>query len=172
MAGPSDIQRFPRGLLGLLGIQATGDTPHQLGNAVVGQLEMLPFYLNDRLTFQSFPLSAAIAAVGVLQFTGSAVPDGTVRFVYNAGVLVPATAAASSLTTRLCVFRSPGLNGETYISESLALPASTGGTMAASFDDSPMWILPGQSFGLRTSNLTGAPGTTPVMGLYFADIRI
>lgn len=172
MAGPQDIQRFPRGLLGLLGIQATGDTPHQISGLVNGQIDMLPYYINDRQQFQAFPISGPIAAAGTLQFPLSVVPPGTLRFVYNAGVLVPATAAATALKTRLCVFRSPGLNGETYIGETLSLLALDSGTIGATFDSVPMVVLPGQSFGLRTTTITGAPGTSPVLGLYFADIQI
>jgi len=172
MAGPQDIQRFPRGLIGLLGMQATGDTPHKLSDTVVPSIDLLPFYLNDRQTFQSFPISAAPTVAGVLQFTTSVVPDGTMRFVYNAGVFAPATAAATALKFRLCVFRSPGLNGETYIGEQLSLGALDSGTIAASFDAAPMILLPGQSFGIRTVTITGVPASSPVLGLYFADLRI
>lgn len=172
MAGPQDIQRFPRGLIGLLGMQATGDTPHKLSDTVDSSIDLLPFYLNDRQTFQSFPISAAPAATGVLGFTGSACPDGTIRFIYNAGVFAPATAAATAIKMRLCVFRGPNLNGETYIGEQLSLGATDAGTIAASFDSQPMMLLPGQSFGIRTLTITGAPATAPVLGLYFADLRI
>ena len=172
MAGPQDIQRFPRGLLGLLGIQATGDTPHKLDAAVSPGVELLQFYLNDRQVFQSFPISAAPAAAGVLGFTGSSVPDGTLRFVYNAGVFAPATAAATAIKIRLAVFRGPSLGGETYIGEQLALGALDAGTIAASFDAAPMIMQPGQSLGIRTLTITGAPATAPVLGLYFADLRI
>lgn len=172
MAGPQDIQRFPRGLLGLLGIQATGDTPHKIAAEVAASIEILPFYLNDRQTFASYPISGAPAAAGVLQFPLSVVPDGTLRFVFNAGVFAPATAGATAIKMRLCVFRSPGLNGETYIGEQLSLGATDSGTIAASFDAAPMIILPGQSFGIRTLTITGAPATSPILGLYYADIRI
>lgn len=44
MAGPGDIQRFPQGLLNVLGMQSAGQTPAQLAASIAGTLELLQFY--------------------------------------------------------------------------------------------------------------------------------
>lgn len=60
---PQSIQRFPAGLLDLLGIQSLGQTPNILADEVRPVIEYLSLYFADRLT----TLQTSVAGV---QFSG------------------------------------------------------------------------------------------------------
>ena len=81
------IQRFPQGLLPLLSIKAS-DTPETLEQSVSPSLDMMPFYIAERLEV----VNAVQAAVTTATFLYTQVPAGEYWYLYNV------SAAATTIT--------------------------------------------------------------------------
>jgi len=173
MAGPQDIQRYPRGLIDLLGMRATGDTPHQLAAQTMPQIDLLDFYLNDRLEVLSQTIAAAPAALGNFQFQNSAVPQGQMWAVYdiavNCGGVV---AAATSITFSPVVFRNQSIVGNAVIAGPTATATAGQNILSGSHYERPVLVLPGQSFGVQVQAITGAPGVPFQITAWFARLGV
>jgi hypothetical protein len=170
MAGPQDIQRYPRGLIDLLGMRATGETPHSLGQQTIGTLDLVDLYMADRCELYSVATSAPTTVVGGQAFPLAQVPDGQVWFLYDATLRCTATAAATLLQQNLAVFRQQGsLTLPLAISGTMRVPALEGGTVGVHFEK-PLVMLPGHALGVWTSAITGAPAVNPNLVMWFAKI--
>jgi hypothetical protein len=170
MAGPLTIQRFPKGLIDLLGMRATGDTPAQLAQDVGGSLELQDLYLFDRLIGQRTGTAVAINALGNFAFLNQSVPDGRLRFLYGLSVEVPAPAAATALTLVLTVNRGAA-NVRNFVGPSTKLIAGEGNAWGAWFGP-PMLLGPGDSTSIYCSQVTGAPAVTVTGIAWYADVGI
>jgi hypothetical protein len=173
MAGPQDIQRYPRGLIGLLGMQATGDTPHTLAQQTAAVLDITDFYLNDRLEVLSVALAAAPAALGNFQFVGSAVPSGEMWMVTDVAVNCGGTvAAAASITFAPVIFRNQALPGNGVVAGPTTTAATGQNQLSGQHYERPNLVLPGQSFGIQVQAITGAPGVAFQLTAWFARLRV
>lgn len=76
-----NIARKPRGLLDLLLTQSGGQNPSNLMESVRPTLDMLPFYLPERLDADTAAINQAVAG-----FTGITVPEGEVWLLLWLGV--------------------------------------------------------------------------------------
>lgn len=172
MAGPQAIQRYPRGLIDLLGMRATGDTPHLLDNSVGGSLEMLEFYLADRLVPNAAQASAAVTVVGDLPISGLIVPARELWLIYECTLTSGTTAAATGFTATAGILRNVG-SGNVYsaLTDPQAVGASSQANVGAKFDR-PVLALPGSQFNVRVSSVTGAPAATPSVTLFFASLGL
>jgi len=172
MAGPQDIQRYPRGLIDLLGMRATGDTPHQLGQNISGSLELLELYLNDRLIPNASAAAGVIAAVGDLNIAGLTVPARELWLVFEASLSSTTTAGATGFTATMGVLRNRG-SGNVY---SAWIPPVTVGALAQASSgikfSRPAILLPGDLMNVRTVAITGAPAATPAVSLFYAPLGI
>lgn len=164
MAGPLDIQRPARGLVDLLGLRATGDSPHQMADAVSGVLDLLDMYLIDRRTSTMTLTSAAVSANGILNFNAlpalQPLPPGQAIAVYSVALEYTVAAAATwsgAVLVRRAVFES--LQGHTWccgtdpgavIGGAAAITITLGAYFAR-----PLLLLPGDQFALWTKNFTG-----------------
>lgn len=173
MAGPLTIQRFPTGLLGLLGTQASGDTPTLLNAQVAAIIDLLPFYsVNARKSFVASeanltgPGNAYFGGVGKAQ----AVQPGEMWLVHQVAVRTTTAVGAGMGGTF-----SPGISrGGTGSTATLTFGISK--TVAAAdlfnvgvYFDTPLVALPGDVFGVSVDTLVGAgPITTAytIEGLY------
>jgi hypothetical protein len=172
MAGPQDIQRYPKGLIDLLGMRATGDTPHQLAQQTIGNLGLLDFYLSDRCEVLDTPTPIALPGLGTISFQNSTVPAGQAWLIYEASVIVPPIAALAGLRTTPLIFRTNTAAAFGVQIAPTMTCATTEGNMSGSHFEHPLLAQAGQSFGLYTSIFTGAPATTPRLTLYFARILV
>lgn len=171
MAGPMDIQRYPTGLIDLLGMRATGETPHQLANGIAGNLDLTDFYLYDRVQTQVGQSPVAIGAVGFLaNSTGATtIPQGEMWVLFDATLRVPAIAAATALTLSLVVQRAT--TGWLMLTDELVLPASTGG-LKGYRHSSPVLLRSGDVFGTYATNVTGVPGQQAFTTVSYAVLRL
>jgi len=172
VAGPQDIQRYPRGLIDLLGMRATGDTPHQLAQTTVPQIDLLDMYLADRCFGVTFNASGVVAALGNLTFTGAAVPQGEMWLLYEASVFTGVCAAATSCTVVPFVARSQSGLAQ---AEALCPPlvaGTAGSALGGVHYERPSVLMPGHQFGLQITAIVGAPGVTPILNLYFARLAV
>ena len=169
MAGPLDIQRLPKGLIDLLGMRATGDTPHQLAQSTIAQLEVTDYYLSDRVVGLSVQPAAALAATGFSLGVGSAVPAGEQWMVYSAAIIVPTIAAATALKTSLVIRRA--FAAYQVLVATPQIPASEGFIGGVTFER-PMVMRSGDDLGCFTVNLTGVPASTPTLYLAFARLTV
>jgi hypothetical protein len=169
MAGPQDIQRFPRGLIDILGMRATGETPSRLAQETQPQLDLIDLYLLDRQRqFQNS--SAVIAANGNVLIPGMTVPSGELWFLYEATMQVPTIAVATLLQTMLAVYRSQtGTNLPLGLGPSIRTPALEGNAWGIHFEK-PLIMSPAQSIGLYTSVCTGAPGVAVQVTINYSVI--
>ena len=172
MAGPQDIQRYPKGLIDLLGMRATGDTPHQLASSTSASIDLLDYYLADRCEVFETPTAIALPGLGGISFLNAVVPAGQTWLIYDLSVLVPPIAAAASLRTTPVIYRTATTATlGNAIAPTMTL-ATTEGNMSGSHFEIPLMALAGQSFGLYTSIYTGVPNTIPRLCLYFARILV
>ncbi len=171
MAGPQDIQRYPRGLIDLLGMRATGDTPHQLSQQTTGILELTDYYLNDRLEAVTSSPSAVIAGTGITNFQ-LVVPAREMWAVYEYSVTLTPIAAASTLRFAPGYFRSPEAASRfVTVTPSVTCLASEGNSAGIHFER-PLLLLPGTIFGVYVSLFTGAPAALPLACVAFSRIGV
>ena len=172
MAGPQDIQRFPKGLIDLLGMRATGDTPHQLAQQLLPVLDQLDYYLFDRLEVLIAPTSIAVPGIGNVTFVGTTVPQNQLWMLYDYSVILPTTAAASAIKATPGVFRGGnGATGFVALVDQLSAGALEGDCKGRHFER-PVIVGPGQIFSLQCTTFTGAPAVTPTATLYFARVGL
>lgn len=172
MAGAQDIQRYPRGLIDLLGMRATGETPHKLGQENIGTLEMLEFYLNDRMTPNASASAAPPAAIGNVQITGLTVPDRELWLVFELTAYVAAIAAATRLVFTGGVLRNRG-SGNVYsaLTDSIVVPALEAGYVGKKFER-PVLMLPGNVVSAQITGITGLPGQPISAAIWYASLGI
>jgi len=171
MAGPLTIQRFPKGLIEILGMRATGDTPAQLAQDVSGDLDLLDFYLLDRCQDRLIT-SISIPAVGEINMGTTAGPaPGFIWLVYDLAVRLPTPAAASSIQ---CVWGIQRTASAMTMIEGLRSPVVLPGDTfdAAKHFEKPLIMRPGDLVGVATRIFTGAPGIATSGRIYFAEIGI
>lgn len=173
MAGPQDIQRFPKGLISVLGMTATGDTPHQLSQQVAGNLDLLDYYLLDRTTQLAFT-SGVIAGAGVTSCGPTSGPSaGKIWLVYDVSFQLQGVGAAATIWLGLGIARQgtvanciifPGMySGRLIAGES---------TMRAAHFEKPVIMRPGDTLAVRTIEFTGAPAATVFGDMYYVEIGV
>ena len=178
MAGPTSIQRNPRGLLDYLGMKATGvqTVGSEYSAETSGSIDVSRFYMMDRLRGWRSSTGVPPAAVGFLVMSGgipSAPPAGEAWFVVNASIIVPVIAAATAWRGFFCVERPAVTATVCYeaLTDEVDVIASNGRGAGRQFDI-PVMINPGDRLGLYTTFITGAPGVQPICSLQFAPIAI
>lgn len=174
MATPFDIQRYPQGLVDLLGMKATGNTPAQLSQQTGGVVELADYYLWDRVQANVGQSPVAIGVVGFLaNSTGATVvPQGELWVLYDATLRVPAIAAATALTLTLVIQRSfAGTSAWFALTEQQRLAAGQGCLVGPRFDR-PLLLRPGDTFGTYCSDITGVPGQQAFTTVSYAVLKI
>jgi len=172
MAGPLTIQRFPKGLIEILGMRATGDTPAQLAQDVSGDLDLMDHYLLDRCRDLAITTGVAIPAAGVTTMgTASGPGAGFIWLVYDIWVQFGAVAAAATLQSIVGIQRSANsLVGLPGMATGI-LVAGASSQVAVHFEK-PLIMRPGDLVAIQTTIFTGAPAVTPAGRMYFAEIGI
>jgi hypothetical protein len=158
VAGPLDIQRLPYGLVDLLGMKGSGDTPHSLAeNIAVTLADGADYYLAPRRVVLQGDTAINIAATGFFAAVGIAPSAGEVWLVYNVTLsLNNATAAATALKIWGTYVKSSTATLDCQITDQLVLGATDWGSTYRQFER-PQLFLPGDSFGVRCGSLTGVP---------------
>jgi len=148
-----DIQRVPRGLLDILGLKATGDTPHQLAQEISGGLDITPLYLQDQLR----SITGFIAGVAGGYNLVSTVPNGEMWWMTNVGGLLTAGAAGTGKLVwcyrrKLASgdWKSIGLGVHSYAVNDAIV---TGGQVNSG--PQPLILMPGDDFGAYVGNFVG-----------------
>lgn len=172
MAGPLDIQRVPRGLVELLGMRASGDSPPQLAQQIIGSLELTDMFLADRMRLTSFSSGVALALGTSITSTGPG--PGFMWLVYQISYVFPtAVAAAASIRTHLGIARQSIVTNIVNLPDmgSGLVPAGDTASCGVNFER-PLVMVPGDNLGWRTTVVTGAPAVTPQGFIYYAEIGI
>ena len=173
MAGPLDIQRLPYGLVDLLGMKGSGDTPHTLNeNIAVTLADGADYYLAPRRSILQGDTAINIAATGYFAAVGLAPAAGEIWLVYNVTCSVNnATAAATALKIWGGYVKSSTASLDCQITEQLVLGASDWGSTSRQFER-PQVFLPGDSFGVRCGALTGVPAANGRITIDVARITL
>jgi hypothetical protein len=165
VADRKTIQRFPSGVLAMLGMQTSGDTPQTMAQEVGLSLEATDYYLLDRLeNKQAGPTNVGLAPG---TFSGALTPSaGEVWLVYWASAQLTQPAATTG-RYRLMLFagsRSPNILmgfGEPSVT------AAAGDFVNVGYHfERPAILLPGDVFGIIAETYTGA-----VQASMFAQAR-
>lgn len=172
MAGRFDIQRFPVGLLELLGMKGTGDTPHTLGDNIGASVDIMSMYLAQRRVTVSAQTSIAMTGNGTFNATGLAVPSGEIWFVYNVSVrLTPNTAVATAIRF-WAAFVRPSASGVYHpLTDVVSVGAGDNGVGVTIFEQ-PAIFLPGDQFTVNTGAVTGVPGSNGLVALDVARLTL
>lgn len=173
MAGPLDIQRFPKGLIDVLGMKATGDTPNQLGQQTTPTVGVDWLYTFDRLQFRTFNSVVATNADGLFLGGAGAGPlPGFMWIVFAASFYTPVAVAAGATVQLGFGIRNPG--NVFLVMDSLITPilAATQGAVQAKHFERPYLMQANDQFGWRVRGVTGVPGTIPEATVQFAEIAV
>ena len=164
MAGPFDIQRFPKGLLDFLGLRATGDTPHTLETSVRGQIDLERYYLVDRVT--AIQPNVTITANGFFTAAVATVPPGEMWLPL--GLRISATfAALTSMQWCPATKRSIG-GGQMMLTNFIG--AIAGVTNECTYTWGPLVpFMPGDAFGVYAQQtVLGANPVATILMEYYA----
>lgn len=100
MATPLTIQRFPRGLLDLLGSKSNGDNPTVLSPTVVPILDLSAMYQFDKMEARSATTNVVnLAGAWAVTGTQLTVPAGEIWLLHNLSVNANANLAAGEAYT-------------------------------------------------------------------------
>lgn len=172
MAGPQDIQRYPRGLIDLLGMRATGETPHKLAQDMSGVLELLELYLNDRLTPNASASAGNIIATGDVPITGLTVPEREMWLIWEMTLTTGLFAAATAANVTGGLLRNRGSgNVFTALTPTQKVVAAEQACVGSKFDR-PVIALPGNVAACRVSAITGLPLANAVISILYAPLAI
>lgn len=172
MAGRYDIQRFPTGLLELLGMKGTGDTPHELASNISGSLDLMGAYLAQRRVSIAGQSAIAMTGNGSYSAIGMLVPATELWFVYNVSVrLTPNTAAASSIRFWGGFQRQAAAGVYHPLTDVVNVGATDNGVGYTHFEQ-PAIFLPGDQFYIFTGATTGIPGSNGILALDVARLSL
>jgi hypothetical protein len=172
MAGPLTIQRFPKGLIEILGMRATGDTPNALAQQIAGNLDLLDSYLIDRCRVQSITTGVALPAAGFVTMGSNSGPSsGFIWFVYDISVAFAAVAAAATLQSHVGVSRTANVSTNLPGMGTGLLAAGQAASVGIHFER-PLIMRPGDLISINTAIYTGAPAVTPSGSMFIAEIGI
>jgi hypothetical protein len=172
VAGRYDIQRFPVGLLEMLGMKGTGDTPHQLGADISGGLDLTSLYLAQRRVTLSANTGVAMVANTTYNLTSLTVPSGEIWFVYGATArLTGSTAAATAIRFWLAWSRANAATTPIALADAASVGALDNGTSARIYEF-PAVQLPGDMYHIMTGAVTGVPGATGTVTLDVARLTL
>lgn len=177
MADRYDIQRLPSGLTDLLGMRATGDTPHTLADSIFGAINMDALFLLDRRQTRAVTTGIALPGIGIASFpqaNGGGPASGFVWFVYGLALTVPTVAAAASIQTHCGVLRQ-GVGGSPQLLPGFGtglLAAGSTFTAGLQFEGAPLILRPGDTFAMQTGIYTGAPAVTPTLLIHYAELAV
>lgn len=172
MAGPLTIQRFPKGLIEILGMRATGDTPAALAQQIAGNLDLLDMYLLDRCKTQAITTGIALTVPGYITMGSASGPAaGFIWFVYDISVSFGAVGAASTLQSHVGISRIANVSINLPGMSSGLLNSGQASTVGIHFER-PLIMRPGDLVSLSTPLLTGTPNVTPSGMMYLVEIGI
>lgn len=180
MAGPLDIQRFPRALLDLLGLKATGDTPHTMGDSVVGTVDLSIHYPIDRtISLVSGTTSIAAAQTGYPQpGTNNTfyVPSGEIWSVLGVSMWLTTAAVTTATSVNIGIWRGnappgPGvLNSEWLFDTPFDLAASSFKKIGKTWRFGDLWMQAGDAMIMTADAITGTPSL--IMQLRVAKLQM
>jgi hypothetical protein len=172
MAGPQDIQRVPRGLIDLLGMRATGQTPAQLDATVNGQIELLEFYLNERFVIATQTGSIVISP-GLTGFNSLTVPNGQLWLLYQMTFSSVSSAAGTGAICTGGITRQYLTGGNYFALTNVFEWGPLAQLNIGANFTRPVIMQPGDQVNLRTSAiLTAAPSVAPICHIYYAALGI
>jgi len=174
MADRLTIQRLPTGLLDILGMQSTGDTPHSLEQSVSATLDTTELYLMDRFA-RRIEQCAVIAATGTfiagLPVASPLGPSpGEQWMLYGITVTSTPLVAATAVTYVFSLSRT-SLGGTQYLSsqQTVTNPNLFG---QGQLWERPMILRPGDQLGIAVTQLVGLPAIAPFLQAFYVPIRI
>lgn len=165
------IQRYPSGLLDFLGMQSTGDTPHELAQELRASLDLTDLYLSDRLRAASAGGAVAITATGY-QAGGvqTVCPSGENWLVYGMGMTSVAITAGATIKGCMGIFRQSSAQVQLLPITFDCIAAEL--IVVGSWTEKPMVWRPGDSLSVYVGKTTGAPNVNWTGYVYYAPIRI
>jgi len=169
VADAKTIQRLPVGLLDLLGMQSTGDTPHLISGEVQPTLDLTDLYLTDRLRGANAATANVTAAGSLLSAVGP--PAGEQWLCYGfAGTSLGALAAATGFTANLLINR-PSVGFAQFITN--PYPIANPGLWAGGVTyETPLIMRPGDTLGAWISAITGAPASALSLTAIYVPLRV
>lgn len=166
MADRKTIQRFPSGVLAMLGMQTSGDTPQTIAQEVQLSLEATDYYLLDRLqNVQTGPISVGTAPG---TFSGNLTPiAGEIWLCYFASAQLTQAAATTGRYRLMLSLASRAPNIIMGIGEPTITNAAGDFQNLGYYFSRPWIMLPGDTIGVIAETYTGA-----VQSSLFAQARV
>lgn len=171
MAGPLDIQRYPMGVVDLLGMKSTGDTPHVLDQAVRLNLDALDYYLWPRkVSFTGQSSSNATAVGQIMDFLGiPLVPAGQLWAVYSVNLWWGPEPAGANITA-VPYYDFQNTTGRVFFDPVVGNIAAWGA--GGKVFEKPHLVGPGSKFRAYVLAITGAPNIPVTLDLTYAVLSI
>lgn len=168
---PGAIQRYPQGLIPLLGMQTSGDTPKDLAPLLQATIEIGDYYARDRIEHS---VTNAGTITGISIFSASSIPAGETWLVYDISVHINPLAAATEIRPRLGIMWASALpiffQGFGPAPQTLVAGEST--SLGWHFER-PIIMRNGDSVGVWNEHwLAGGTPMTMFTGIRFCRLRI
>lgn len=166
MAGPLTIQRLPRGLLDLLLMKGSGETPQQLAADVQASVDIGALYLVDK---QEIVLNNTNVLAGTGFYGVGApltVPDRELWLVVNISAISNAMIAGDTVVGRCAITRAPTSAG--WIEIGPANSATGAGQFSAGWDFAPYRLLrSGDSIGFFLNQRVAYASTISITATFY-----
>jgi hypothetical protein len=148
------VQRYPQGLLEILGMKGTGDVPSQLANSYVGTLSIMQMLTRTNITRTLAANAAAVQGNTVIV----TVPQNEVWTLGTLNVRIPEQAAMTVVSTSVTVNRAgqPSVVASERWSALSAGPFVAGGNLFLTWSPDEAWVLlPGETIVAALTTLAG-----------------
>jgi len=173
MAGPQSIQRYPAGLLDLLGMRGTGECPHELSGFVLPIVQMDDLYRWQRRVRVGANTTVAPAAAGTFYACGTLdIPQGSIWLVVD---VVAKTGAVMPAATGLGGVPVFNVSGRQFALADEKRAAVGEQLWTARHYDQPLIVAPqasGGTFGFQCTQITGAPAVLVSLDLLVIEVGI
>lgn len=172
MAGPLTIQRYPRGLLDLLGSKSSGENPTDLVPAVQGTIDLSYMYQFEKVELVNATTNV-VNLTGAWGVTGTAftVPAGELWLLHNLTVTANAQlAAGESYRIRAAIFRAQWTNWQLGSDTGVGSGVGTRPSIGWQFER-PEILRPSDSVGLFAEQVAAGASQFTAYG-YITRLKI
>lgn len=160
------VQRFPRGLLELLSMRASGGTPAQIADTLVPVLDLFEMYAADLFRSQR-TTTGVIAAVGFSGATAGIVPPGELWLLRALSLLTSNMAAGENYTLAPAVSRNNFGTLEIY-AQARHTASGVNQRIGTGVDfEKPVFLYAGDSYGVYVSEVASGAHTITCDAAYY-----
>lgn len=162
---------MPKGVVELLGMRSTGDTPHNLDDNISGSLDFKTEYLLDRRAIRNFD-PGALGAAGFYGTTVGPAP-GFQWYLYGVQIQSGPVAVGATIQFGIGIKRQGPVNHCFYLPGMMTPLLAAGAWVQMGWQESePIVMRAGDTFAVQVAVSSGAPAMPSLCWFDYAEVGV